>query len=98
MINIAGEDCVLVDGRLEWQIRTFKIQNRPFFLTRRECGAAMDRTVTQVALLALEDCYITSLGGMSAVMLLANKLNRAQDSFAWQVLSLSGGAVRAGTH
>jgi transcriptional regulator GlxA family with amidase domain len=58
----------------------------------------MDRTVTQVALLALEDCYITSLGGMSAVMLLANKLNRAQDAFAWQVLSLNGGAVRAGTH
>lgn len=58
--------------------------------------------MTSVALLALTDCYATSLGGMSAVLLLANKLNRTHGEhyakFTWRVLSLDGKNVCTGTH
>lgn len=54
----------------------------------------------RVAMLVVKDCYLASVGGMSAVLQLANKLNDRPDEhayFSWQVLSQDGSAVTTGT-
>lgn len=55
-----------------------------------------------VALLVVTDCSLSPIGGTSAVLQLANKLNRAQSNprpeFLWRVVSQEGGTVVSGTH
>jgi transcriptional regulator GlxA family with amidase domain len=57
--------------------------------------------VPNVALLVITDCSLSPVGGTSAVLQLANKLNRAQGAsrpeFRWRVVSQEGGAVVTGT-
>lgn len=54
-----------------------------------------------VALLAVTGCSLSPVGGTSAVLQLANKLNRAQEhpraEFFWQTVSQDGGTVCTGT-
>lgn len=55
----------------------------------------------KVALLVMPECHLTCLGGVSAVLQLANKLNRAHGNpgveFVWRILSQDGGMIRTGT-
>lgn len=54
-----------------------------------------------IALLVVTDCSLSPVGGTSAVLQLANKLNRAQgnprEEFTWRVVSQEGGTVITGT-